>query len=300
MNIKINQIYKNFVKKKALSQVSFDLFDGEIVGLLGPNGAGKSTLIKSVCGLISIDGGSITFDGENPYVSNNYKRDIGYLPENNPLIDHMYVKEFLGLKTDFYGLGLQRLQQVIDLVGLTSHQEVKIYELSKGYRQRVGIANAILHDPKILILDEPTSGLDPNQMKEIRDLIKTISKNKIVMFSSHILSEVEQICDRVVMIHEGRKVLDQPVSELGKGEHQIEIQFANKQAAHVFSLQNHGFQIIDQDNSRVLIDTSQTHKAEILNWCVRHELEIDQMTNKSSDLNHIFEQLTHEKHAISQ
>ena len=217
MFIQVKNLSKNYGKQSAVQDLNFRLEEGQIVGFLGPNGAGKSTTLKMMMGLIRPSDGSILIDGKDPQEQEiALKKQIGYLAENNPLYPDMYVREFLAFIGNIHQLKNldHRIQEVIEWVGLQKEAHKKIQELSKGYQQRVGIAMSILHDPKVLILDEPTSGLDPNQRAEIRDLIKSLQKNRIILFSSHILSEVEAICDRVLLLHQGKLVSDSPMKDI--------------------------------------------------------------------------------------
>ena len=217
MFIQVKNLSKNYGKQSAVQGLNFRLEEGQIVGFLGPNGAGKSTTLKMMMGLIRPSDGSILIDGKDPQEQEvALKKQIGYLAENNPLYPDMYVREFLAFIGNIHQLRNldQRIQEVIEWVGLQNEAHKKIQELSKGYQQRVGIAMAILHNPSILILDEPTSGLDPNQRAEIRDLIKSLQKDRIILFSSHILSEAEAICDRVLLLHQGKLVSDSPMKDI--------------------------------------------------------------------------------------
>jgi ABC-2 type transport system ATP-binding protein len=217
MFIQVKNLSKNYGKQSAVQGLNFRLEEGQIVGFLGPNGAGKSTTLKMMMGLIRPSDGSILIDGKDPQEQEiALKKKIGYLAENNPLYPEMYVREFLAFIGNIHQLKNldERIQEVIEWVGLQKEAHKKIQELSKGYQQRVGIAMAILHNPSILILDEPTSGLDPNQRAEIRDLIKSLQKDRIILFSSHILSEVEAICDRVLLLHQGKLVSDSPMKDI--------------------------------------------------------------------------------------
>ena len=217
MFIEAQNLSKTYGKQSAVEDLNFRLEEGQIVGFLGPNGAGKSTTLKMLLGLIQPSSGSVQIDGKDPQdQAITLKKQIGYLAENNPLYPEMYVREFLEFIANIHQLenAQVRIQEVIEWVGLQKEAHKKIQELSKGYQQRVGIALAIIHDPQILILDEPTSGLDPNQRDEIRDLIQSLRKNRIILFSSHILSEVEAICDRVLLIHQGKLVSDSPMKEI--------------------------------------------------------------------------------------
>lgn len=217
MSINIQNISKEYGKQKALDQVSFEIEGGEIVGLLGPNGAGKSTLMKILSGFIPPSDGEAKVEGLDVMEESLAVRaKIGYLPESNPLYLDMYVKEYLQFVGGVYKVKnlKQRIAEMIELTGLQVEQHKKLAALSKGYRQRVGLAATFIHDPKVLILDEPTSGLDPNQLVEIRNLIKEIGKDKTVLFSSHIMQEVEAICDRVIIINKGKMITDSPTSKL--------------------------------------------------------------------------------------
>lgn len=217
MSIEVKNLFKYYGDQAAVKDISFNVHRGEIVGFLGPNGAGKSTTMKVITGYISASSGTVTVCGKPVSVDSlDTRQVIGYLPENNPLYLDMYVKEYLAFVANIYKVKnvKERVQEMIKLVGLEVEQKKKIGALSKGYRQRVGLAQAIIHDPEVLILDEPTSGLDPNQLSEIRDLIKKIGKEKTVMLSTHIMQEVEAICDRVVIINKGEIVADDKAGEL--------------------------------------------------------------------------------------
>lgn len=230
MTIKISEVSKNYGTQKALNQVSFEIRTGELVGLLGPNGAGKSTLMKIITGYLAADGGTVTINGEKVESDNvSVRAQIGYLPENNPLYIDLYVREYLEMVAGFYKIQNKKEQvtRMVELTGLKVEQHKKIGALSKGYRQRVGLAQALIHDPAVLILDEPTTGLDPNQLEEIRDLIKQISVNKTVMLSTHIMQEVEAICSRVIIVNKGEVVADGSIDQL-KGD-----QFVQRQKVFV-------------------------------------------------------------------
>lgn len=217
MSIEVNNLFKYYGQQAAVNDVSFSVKQGKILGFLGPNGAGKSTTMKIITGFIPCHSGEVTVCGLKVDVDNLEARKlIGYLPENNPLYLDMYVKEYLEFVGGIYKINKlkSRVNEMIDAVGLGIEQNKKIGALSKGYRQRVGLAQAIIHDPKVLILDEPTSGLDPNQLVEIRELIRTIGKEKTVMFSTHIMQEAEAICDRLVIINKGRIVANDRVLSL--------------------------------------------------------------------------------------
>lgn len=209
MALQIINLTKKFGEQIALNNINIKVEKNEIIGLLGPNGAGKSTLMKSITGSVKIDEGEILFNDknitENPIET---KKNMGFLPENNPLYMEMFVREYLQFVADIHKIGNERVEEVIDLVGLTPEKSKKIKQLSKGYKQRVGLAQAMLHRPDLLILDEPTNGLDPNQIIEIRQLIKEISQEKTIILSTHIMQEVEALCTRVILIHQGNILQD--------------------------------------------------------------------------------------------
>ncbi len=215
MSIEVKNITKNYGAQKALDNVSFSVKNGEIVGFLGPNGAGKSTLMKILTTYITSDEGSASVNGNDVVTSQKeVQKSVGYLPEHNPLYLDLYVREYLAFNADVYKVDKSRIEEVIQLTGLTPESHKKIGQLSKGYRQRVGLATALLHNPEVLILDEPTTGLDPNQLVEIRQVIKNVGKDKTVFLSTHIMQEVEAICDRIIIIHHGKIVADQKISEI--------------------------------------------------------------------------------------
>lgn len=226
MSIRVHQVTKLYGTQKALDEVSLEINPGGIVGLLGPNGAGKSTLMKIITCFIPPTKGEVSVCGHDIFEESVKVREkVGYLPEHNPLYLEMYVKEFLEFVAGIHhipGNRKQRVREMIELTGLTLEQNKKIGALSKGYRQRVGLAQALIHDPEVLILDEPTSGLDPNQILEIRNLIRSISATKTVLLSTHIMQEVEAICDRAVIIHHGRIVADDSIPNLTKGNRRLE------------------------------------------------------------------------------
>ena len=227
MSIRVSEITKQYGTQTALNKISFSVEKGEIVGFLGPNGAGKSTLMKILTTYISSDSGD-AWVGENDVVQNpeNVREVVGYLPEHNPLYLDLYVREYLAFSASVFKVKKSRIEEVIELTGLTPESHKKIGQLSKGYRQRVGLANALLHNPEVLILDEPTTGLDPNQLIEIRELIRNIGKDKTVFLSTHIMQEVEAVCDRVIIINKGNIVADAKLTDLKDSKNQIvEVEF---------------------------------------------------------------------------
>jgi ABC-2 type transport system ATP-binding protein len=222
MSIEVTEISKKYGSQRALNKLSFSLKKGEIVGLLGPNGAGKSTLMKILTTYLKADEGQAMVCSYD--VNTEKKRiqqRIGYLPEHNPLYLEMYVKEYLSFNASIYKVPKDQIYKTIELTGLAPEAHKKIGQLSKGYRQRVGLAAALLHDPEVIILDEPTTGLDPNQLIEIRELIKKLGKEKTILLSTHIMQEVEALCERVIIINKGEIVADKKLSELRDGQEQI-------------------------------------------------------------------------------
>lgn len=215
MSIEVKNISKSYGNQKALDNVSFSVKKGEIVGFLGPNGAGKSTLMKILTTYITADAGSANVNGFDVLLNpKSVQQSVGYLPEHNPLYLDLYVREYLAFNADIYKISKSRIEEVIVLTGLSSESHKKIGQLSKGYRQRVGLANALLHNPDILILDEPTTGLDPNQLVDMRQVIKNAGQDKTVFLSTHIMQEVEAICDRVIIINKGKIVADKSLKTL--------------------------------------------------------------------------------------
>ncbi len=231
MSIEVKNISKSYGTQKALDNISFSVKKGEIVGFLGPNGAGKSTLMKILTTYISSDEGEATVNGNDVVLQQKaVQQSVGYLPEHNPLYLDLYVREYLEFNASVYKVSKTRIEEVIVLTGLSSESHKKIGQLSKGFRQRVGLANALLHNPDVLILDEPTTGLDPNQLLEIRNVIKNVGKDKTVFLSTHIMQEVEAICDRVIIINNGRIVTDKKLDHLisADKEQVIEVEFDYK------------------------------------------------------------------------
>ncbi len=217
MALEIKEITRYFGEQKALDQVSFTLNSGELTGFLGPNGAGKSTLMKIITGVLPASSGEVIINGEKISAEGvALRRQIGYLPENNPLYTDLYIAEYLEIAAGFYKLPRvrNRVREMMAMTGLEKESHKKIGALSKGYRQRVGLAQALLHDPPVLLLDEPTSGLDPNQLGEIRSLISHVAREKTVLLSSHILQEIEALCNRVIIINQGKLVADSPIAQL--------------------------------------------------------------------------------------
>lgn len=230
MSISVKKLTKVYGQQTAVNAIDFTINTGEIVGFLGPNGAGKSTTMKMITGFLESTSGEIEINQEKLNINSiSLKREIGYLPEANPLYTEMYVAEYLRFMAEISGVKSSeiknRVEEIIEKVGLSPERNKKIEQLSKGYKQRVGLAQALIHDPKILILDEPTTGLDPNQLIEIRNLIKQISKNKTIILSTHIMQEVEAICNRVIIINKGNLVADMSLAELKAQNQSLEKTF---------------------------------------------------------------------------
>ena len=301
MSVQVRDISKFYGSQKALDSVSFELKTGELVGFLGPNGAGKSTLMKIITGYLVADSGSVLMDN-TPVSPENYqiRNKLGYLPEHNPLYTDLFVKEYLDLVAGFYKLDQhkKRIKEAIEMTGLGLEQKKKIRALSKGYRQRVGLAQALIHNPKVLILDEPTTGLDPNQLEEIRVLIKTISREKTVLFSTHIMQEVEAICPRVVIINRGKLIADGSVSELKNGRmktaQQVFVEFDQPVDASVLSekLPIRNLKP-EQQNSWLLTSSADKDLRPLLfDFAVENRFRILSLSERQSSLENVFQQLT--------
>lgn len=292
----LNLVKKKYGKLEALRGVSMELKAGEVVGLLGPNGAGKSTLMKIITGSIEQWEGTITYQGDDLRNSlKSIQQRTGYLPENNPLYGELFVLEYLQFAASLYQIKNVDFSTVLKQVGLTKYKNKKIETLSKGYQQRVGIAAALLHDPEILILDEPTTGLDPNQMIEIRKLIRTLGENKIVILSSHILSEVESVCDRVVIIKEGKLVTDQNLEELRKGQQQIIlVEFDYRIETEALSKIPHVTKVINTFDFKyeIYLDTEEDMRPQVFDFAHDNELKILGLQLKNENLEQLFTQST--------
>lgn len=300
MSITVNNLSKIYGTQKAVNNISFTINKGEIVGFLGPNGAGKSTTMKIITGYLKADGGNalvcgITVD-EN---SNETKKKIGYLPEANPLYYDMFVREYLGFVGNVHKVEnlKQQIETVIATVGLQIEANKKIGQLSKGYKQRVGLAAALIHNPDVLILDEPTSGLDPNQIVEIREVIKELGKNKTVLFSSHIMQEVEAICDRVIIINKGNIVADDKLSNLQKitsDDHVVLVQF--KENVPLATLQNIKDVInINQPspfNFQLSTKNPESIRKQLMELSLQNNWNIVSLQSESNSLEEVFRNLT--------
>ena len=300
MSIEVQNISKSYGTQKALDNVSFSIKKGEIVGFLGPNGAGKSTLMKILTTFINADEGIATVNGNDVNEAQlKVQQSVGYLPEHNPLYLDLYVREYLEFNADVYKVSKSRIEEVIVLTGLSPESHKKIGQLSKGFRQRVGLATALLHNPDVLILDEPTTGLDPNQLVEIRNVIKNVGKNKTVFLSTHIMQEVEAICDRVIIIDHGKivtdKKLDKLVSEVK--EQIIEVEFDKVVNEALFSkLPNLLSYKNTQDNVwELTFETESDARPSVFDFAHDNGLKTLQMRLKSKNLEEIFREKTGKK-----
>jgi len=302
MSIQVKDLTKIYGAQKAIDQISFEIETGEIVGFVGPNGAGKSTTMKILTGFIPPTSGNAKINSldliEN---SLEIRKHIGYLPENNPLYPDMYVKEYLEFVSGIYHLGKQthaRIQEIIEQTGLTIERKKKIGALSKGYRQRVGLAQALIHDPEILILDEPTSGLDPNQIIEIRNLISELGKEKTVLLSTHIMQEVEAICDRIIIINKGEIVADDSIKSIYS--HTIDqyitivVEFDKEPDQKQLEQIEQVDKVAKIDGKNWLIQSASKEdiRQKIFNFAVKSELAVLSMQKKEKSLEEVFHELT--------
>jgi ABC-2 type transport system ATP-binding protein len=301
MSIHVEKLLKTYGAQRAVNNISFDVKQGEIVGFLGPNGAGKSTTMKMITGYLQPDAGHITVSGidvrKTPLEA---KKKIGYLPESNALYYDMYVREYLGFIADLHRVKNPKfeLETVIKTVGLTPESNKRIGQLSKGYKQRVGLAAALLHHPEVLILDEPTSGLDPNQIVEIRQVIKEQGKDKLVLFSSHILQEVEAICDRVIIINKGTIVANDRLQNLQRNTtaNVVKVQFKESLEAEWLKRLPGAIGVNKDTSSSWTIETNdaETVRKSLLQLAVEQNLNIVSLQNESS-LEDVFRSLTQSK-----
>ena len=300
MSIEISHISRSFGEQAVLRDISFQIGEGEVVGFLGPNGAGKTTTMRILAGALDYRNGSAKICSvevaDNPLET---KKNVGYLPEQNPLYTDMYVREYLNFVAETYRLGNEkqkRVEEMIDLVGLRPEIRKKIGQLSKGYRQRVGLAQALIHNPKVLILDEPTTGLDPNQLVEIRNLIKEIGKNRTVLFSTHILQEIEAVCNRVIIINKGEIVADytdvNQISRYAGNYYQLEVEFLKPLSEEdlKFSAGMHSVETTDNKTFRIIADTDIREK--LFDLAVKSGNKILMMKPMEKKMEEIFSELT--------
>ena len=302
MSISVSGISKYYGEQKALDEVSFSIEKGEIVGFLGPNGAGKSTLMKILTGYLEPSEGEAAvnnFSLENDLLK--AQRSNGYLPEHNSLYTEMYVREYLGFNASLYSIDKKRIEKVIFDTGLLPEANKKIGQLSKGYRQRVGLANALLHDPEVLILDEPTTGLDPNQLVEIRELIKKTGTEKTIFLSTHIMREVEALCERVIIINNGKIVADKKLADLRDENVQvIEVEFdyrveeiALERLPYLISVKNTGGFVYE-----LTFENPEDMRPVVFDFAHDNGLKTLQLNRKNKNLEHLFAELTTQKEQI--
>ena len=300
MSIHITNLTKTYGAQKAVNNISFKVNKGEIVGFLGPNGAGKSTTMKMITGYLDADSGSINVSGINVSKDNiESKKKIGYLPEANPLYFEMYVREYLHFTAGIHQLknANEKVEAIIKTVGLSLEANKKIGQLSKGYKQRVGLAAAMIHEPEVLILDEPTSGLDPNQIIEIRNVIKALAKDKTVLFSSHILQEVEAICDRVIIINKGNIVADDLLENLQQkksGLAQVNIEFREEVSMSILAaLQDvKSVNQLAHNHYRLSTANPESVRKQLLQLSIDNNLNIVSLQNETNSLENVFRALT--------
>ena len=298
MSIEVQQLSKSYGSEKALKNVSFSIGSGEVVGFLGPNGAGKSTLMRILTTYLSPDEGRALVNGHDVKAEPmKVKGSVGYLPENNPLYSDLYVKEYLSFQCGIHKTGRQRIDEVVEQVGLRDHASKKISQLSKGYKQRVGLAAALLHDPEVLILDEPTTGLDPNQLAEIRELIRGIGKAKTILLSTHIMQEVEAMCDRVLIINKGTLVTDKKLKDLiAEGEQHIEVEFdlaveeqLLRQLPHLDRAEN-----LYDTTWTLVFKTEKDMRSELFDFAKDNGLKALQINKKIQNLESMFRAMTND------
>jgi ABC-2 type transport system ATP-binding protein len=298
MSIKVSSVSKSYDTQKVLDTISFDAKKGEIIGFLGPNGAGKSTMMKILTGYLKPNEGEVFIDEidvlKNPLEA---QKTIGYLPEHNALYTEMYVREYLQFCASIFKIAKNQIEICIEKVGLQSEAHKKIHQLSKGYQQRVGIAAAILHNPSVLILDEPTTGLDPNQLVGIRALIKELGKDKTVLFSTHIMQEVEAVCDRVLIINKGKLLLDESLKNLKNNNLQkIEVSFDKnvpkeqmQKLPKISSLQSS-----HATTWQLTFDAKEDMRPKIFDFAQENNLKIIELSSKSNNLETLFREITAE------
>ena len=296
MSIEVEEISKLYGNQKALNNVSFKVEKPEIVGFLGPNGAGKSTMMKILTTYVNATNGIAKVNGfdvtEN---TQKVQQSVGYLPEHNPLYLEMYIKEYLTFNANIYKVSKTRIEDVIALTGLTPEVHKKIGQLSKGYRQRVGLANALLHDPDVLILDEPTTGLDPNQLIDIRNLIKDIGKTKTVFLSTHIMQEVEAMCDRVIIINKGEIVADKKLNELREDKEQTVIVEFDYRVEDAFLLKlPKADRVVNTYDFvyEITFKTTEDMRSYVFDFAHDNQLKILQLNQKNASLESLFRELT--------
>lgn len=295
ISVRVENITKKYGQEVAVKQINFCLKKGEIVGFLGSNGAGKSTTMKMITGCLLPSQGKIEILGKDLEKNLNWcKAKIGYLAENNPLYLDMYVREYLGFCAQIYKVGKEKIEQAIQLTGLGENANKKIETLSKGYRQRVGLAAAILHNPDILILDEPTTGLDPNQIMEIRKVIRELAKEKTILLSSHIMQEIEAMCNRVIIINKGEIVLDRQMEQLRGQNQTIEVTFDYKVEVELLRKIEAVEEVTNnyENNYTLKFKDKEDKTGKIFDFATQNGLRILQINHSHKDLEDIFMEVT--------
>jgi ABC-2 type transport system ATP-binding protein len=296
MSIKVETLSKVYGSQKALNNVSFEVGKPEIVGFLGPNGAGKSTMMKILTTYLNPTSGHAEVNTHDVLKdAPSVKKSVGYLAEHNPLYLDMYVREYLSFNAHVYDVGKSRIEEVIELTGLSAESNKKIEQLSKGYRQRVGLANALLHDPEVLILDEPTTGLDPNQLVDIRNLIKDLGENKTVFLSTHIMQEVEAMCDRVIIINKGEIVADKSLKELREGSEQTVVVEFDYRVEDAFLKQLPNVSLVENTYDfvyEITFSTNEDMRSHVFDFSYKNDLKILKLDAKNVSLECLFRELT--------
>ena len=300
MSLEVSQLSKLYGTQKALDDVSFSAQPGRILGFLGPNGAGKSTTMKIITGYLKADSGEVKVLGENALENPKLvSPKIGYLPENNPLYLDLYVREFLEFSGGLYGMKSaplrQRIDELVKKTGLSPEQHKKIGQLSKGYRQRVGLARALIHDPEVVILDEPTTGLDPNQLVDIRNLIKEIAENKTLIFSTHIMQEVEAICQDVVIINKGKILAASPLSQLKAGSGQVELILEAEEELELAWFEKLGkVQFGIKGKHQLVVETSDPSESRkvLMQIIAERNLNLNSLNQSKKNLETLFREIT--------
>jgi ABC-2 type transport system ATP-binding protein len=300
VSVKVSELVKTYESQRAVDGISFEAHKGEVLGFLGPNGAGKTTTMKIITGYLPPTSGQVEVCGFDVTADTMASRArIGYLPEHNPLYKEMYVREYLTFTAGLHKVAKvsARVDEMVERTGLASHRHKQIGELSKGYRQRVGLAQAMLHNPDVLILDEPTSGLDPNQIVEIRQLIKDLGKEKTVILSTHILGEVEAVCDRAIIINKGRLVADAPIQQLKQqfvGQSVVTVEFAEQTNAQQLSgiKRVKSVERIGERRWKLTSDASQDIRADVFAFAVGNQLTLLELHKEVFSVEDVFQQLT--------
>ncbi|MBK7935675.1 MAG: gliding motility-associated ABC transporter ATP-binding subunit GldA [Lewinellaceae bacterium] len=300
MSVKVANLVKIYETQRAVDDVSFEAHKGEVLGFLGPNGAGKTTTMKIITGYLPQSSGTAEVCGfdvsERPMEA---RARVGYLPEHNPLYRDMYVREYLSFTAGLHRVpnARRRVEEMVERTGLTSHRHKQIGELSKGYRQRVGLAQAMLHDPEVLILDEPTSGLDPNQIVEIRQLIKDLGKEKTVILSTHILGEVEAVCNRAIIINKGKLVANAPIAELKQqftGQSIVTAEFAESVDKNLLAAIKNVQTVKNLGKNRWELRAAADRdiRAEVFMFAVAHKVTLLELRKETYSVEEVFQQLT--------